>query len=234
MKGVEMKRVGSSLILVALAVGCGDDGAPVVDTCPVPGEEQVELKAGSCLTYSDCDAGESCKPSKFIGLACQGAYAPGECMTAPSEQILEIFSVSPIRFTEADGSPNPETDDFTIESGVFRFGALIESDNSSLPGTGTDLSPNVDLPWEIKLGLGFVWQLEIFLRFIDSSDPNFDVECNLAFLSSGEIVGGLVREPGKLLCLPNNSETSDEPSSRAILIEYERCAPEEPPFTCAR
>lgn len=144
---------------------------------------------------------------------------PGVCMPRPASEFFGLLTVSPVRFT--DGGTSPATDAFVVEPGVFDGTLMIDRNGH----TQVFDAPDVVLP--IKLGGGgfeFLWQIGIHIRVVDPNDPGYDIECNVAFLDSGEVVGGVVREPGKVLCSTHDWQSPQNPSAPGLLIEYEQCA----------
>ncbi len=153
------------------------------------------------------------------------AGAPGACMLRPPLAFGGLFTISPVRFTDGGGSP--ATDDFVVESGVFDGTLMVDQDGETM---ALD-APGATLPANLSVGFGFYWQLGIYIRVVDPNDPGYDVECNVAFLRSGEVVGGVIREPGKVLCSTSNWQSPQDPGDPGLLIEYEQCAWSETAWT---
>ena len=236
------------LALLLVAAGCGDTGAPHysrnpeslpgagADDPPPPsgnpeslpgpegwrtvdlyGDSTLKLNPGDCWNEHDCEAGESCMHSEFFRTRIDTL---GACLPLPSTEFVGLLAVSPVRFTDGGGSPDPKTDDFVVEPGAFDVTFMVDQDGQT---TALDL-PGLALPIEPGVGFGFSWQLGIYIRVVDPNDPDYDIECNVAFLRSGEVVGGVVREPGKALCSTNNWQSPQDLGAPGLLIEYEQCA----------
>jgi hypothetical protein len=207
----------------------GDDGSPPASGNPEPlpgpdgwrtvdliGDNAKKLELDECWTEQDCEIGESCMHSEFFRTR---ADTPGVCQLRPSTEFVGLLAVSPVRFTDGGGSPDPKTDDFVVEPGTFDITFMADQDGWT---TALDL-PGFALPIEPGVGFGFYWQLGIYIRVVDPNDPGYDIECNVAFLRSGDVVGGVVREPGKVLCSTNNWQSLQDPGAPGLLIEYESC-----------
>ncbi|MGB5351923.1 MAG: hypothetical protein WBN10_20100 [Polyangiales bacterium] len=246
-----MKSKSSLLLALALvAVACGDDGAPYYgssELMPVPGDDSpppasgdpeslpagwhgvdlhsnsaIKLNAGDCWKPGDCETGESCMHSEFF---LTRSDTPGACMPRPAGRFVGLIAVSPVRFTDGGGSP--ATDDFVVESGVFDGTLMVDQDGNTQAFDAIGIS----LPFNVGGGFEFSWQLGVHIRVVDPNDPGYDIECNLAFLRSGDVVGGVVRESGKLLCSTNNWQSPQNPGAPGLLIEYEQCAWSEAAWT---
>jgi hypothetical protein len=242
-----MKNKSPLLLALALvAAACGDTGAPHYSTnpesTPVPGDDSpppasgdpeslpgpegwrtvdlhsdsaIKLNSGDCWDPHDCETGESCMHSEFF-LTRTGT--PGVCMLRPASEMMGLLTISPVRFTDGGGSP--ATDDFVVEPGVFDGTLMVDQDGH----TAAFDAPGVSLPFGLGAGFEFSWQVGIHIRVVDPNDPGYDIECNVAFLRSGDVVGGVIREPGKVLCSTNDWQPPQNPGAPGLSLEYERCA----------
>jgi hypothetical protein len=239
-----MNRMSHLLVALALAAaacgdsgppfhhdgspGEGDDGArPAPDdpeslqgpegwrTVDLYGESTLKLAPGDCWTAQDCETGQACMHGEFFRTR---SDTLGACMLRPPSAFGGLLAVSAVRFT--DGGSSPATDDFVVEPGAFDVTFMADQDGWT---QALDL-PGLPLPIEPALGFEFYWQLGMYIRVVDPNDPGFDIECNVAFLRSGDVVGGVVRGPGKVLCSTNNWQPPQDPSAPGLLIQYELCA----------
>jgi len=240
-----MKRLLVTTTLLALvAAACGDTGAPHYsrnpESLPEPGDDgpppapdnpeslpgpegwstvdlhgdsAIKLNRGECWIEHDCATGQSCMHSEFF---LDRAGTPGVCLLHPSAELVRLSTVSPVRFTDGGSSPDPATDDFVVEPGVFDITFMADQDGWTQAFYPTDWALPSPAP-----GFGFRWQLGIYIRVVDPDDPDYDIECKVAFLRSGDVVGGMVREPGKVLCSTNNWQSPQDPGDPGLLIEYE-------------
>ena len=241
-------RLPLLLTLTLLAAACGDSSPPFPSRTPEPlpgtgadnppptpgdrepppgpdgwqtvdlyGDSGLKLSLGECWNEQDCEADEACMHS---GLFRARTGAPGVCMLRPSTDFVGLLAVSPVRFTDEGSSPDPTTDEFVVEPDTFDITFMADQDGWT---TALDL-PGFSLPIEPAVGFGFYWQLGIYIRVVHRNDPAYDIECNVAFLHSGEVVGAVLREPGKVLCSTNNWQSPQDPGAPGLLIEYEQCA----------
>jgi|GEM_PF-4322059 len=241
------------LALTLLAVACGDAGSPPppgdFNGSPVPGDagatpdpeipgspsapdgwrkvdlyadSELKLNPGECRNEQDCDTGESCQHDAFFR---DRSITLGVCLPRPSIEYMGLLSVSPVRFTDEGGTRDPASDDFVVEPGVFDITFMVDQDGWT---TSLDL-PGFALPIEPQVGFGFVWQLGMHIGVVDPNDPDHDIECNVGFFRSGDVTGGVIRAPGKVLCSTHNWQSPQAPSAPGLLIEYEQCAWSDPP-----
>jgi hypothetical protein len=217
--------------------GPGDDGPPPPsgDREPLPGSDgwrtvdligdnAKTLGPDQCWDEHDCQNGQGCMHSEFFR---RRANTPGSCLSWPPSEYVGLMAVSPVRFTGTGGSLDPKTDDFVVESGTFDITFMADQDG----GTSVFDAPGFALPVGPVVGFEFGWQLGIYVRVFGQNDPDYDIECNVAFLSNGDVVGGVAREPGKVLCSTNNWQSPQDPGAPGLLIEYERCAGSETAWT---
>ena len=211
--------------------GAGDDGSPPTpgDREPPPGPDgwqtidlyadtALKLSLGECWDEQDCEADEACMHTEFFRAR---AGAPGVCMLRPStDDVVWLLSVSPVRFTDGGGSSDPVTSEFVVEPGTFDVTFMADQDGSTMVFD----APGLPLPFESAVGFGFLWQLGIYIRVVHPNDADYDIECNVALLRSGDVVGAVLREPGKLLCSTHNWQSPQDPGAPGLLIEYEQCA----------
>jgi len=189
-------------------------------TVDLYGDSALKVSLGECWDGHDCEADAACMHSEPFRAR---TGAPGVCMLHPSADFVGLLAVSPVRFTDEGSSPDPTTDEFVVEPGTFDVTFMADQDGWT---TALDL-PGFPLPIEPGVGFGFYWQVGIYIRVVHPNDPAYDIECNVAFLRSGEVVGAVLREPGKVLCSTNNWQSPQDPGAPGLLIEYEQCAPSE-------
>lgn len=215
------------LAVVVISGACGSDAPFARGGAPSGGEgddANAKLEPGQCWTEHDCETGEACKPSELIDSATKNiditeSGTPGMCETPPPQQMLMLRGVSPVRFTTGGGSLDPANDDFVVEQGAFDIDFAVEvqgvTQAVALEDFELPAGPS-SLP-----GFGFHWMVDMHLRVVDPHDPDYDVECNLRFLRSGDVEGGVAREPGKVVCSTNNWQPPQDPGDPGLLIEYE-------------
>ncbi|MBW1758656.1 MAG: hypothetical protein JRJ80_21175 [Deltaproteobacteria bacterium] len=170
------------------------------------GGANTKLEPGQCWTGRDCELGEACKPSEYTESAAKNiditeSGTPGSCEAPPPEQMLMLRGISAVRFTQGGSSLDPANDDFVVEQGVFDIDFAVEAQGV----TQALKIEAVELPFDPgSVGFGFYWTLDMHLRVVDPLDPDYDVECNLRFLRSGDVEGGVARGSGKVVCSTNN------------------------------
>lgn len=218
------------LAVVLMVAGCGDNGVPYASgTLPPSNGNDVgpdgapKLGPGQCWIGQDCERGEACKPSELIESAAKNLSithtgTPGECETPPSQQMVWVTGVSPIRFEQGDGSLDPSSDDFVVDHGLFDIELAVE-----VQGTTQAVEGGFELPagpGEVP-GFGFFWMVDMRLRVVDPNDPDYDVECNLRFLRGGDALGGVTRGAGVLVCSNDNWQAAEDAGDPGLLIEFE-------------
>ena len=213
-----------SAALLALTLTCGACGA---DTPAAPGGEgdrtSIKLEPGQCWTEDDCKTGEACKPDAFIestpkNISISTAGNPGDCEMPPSEQMLWVTGVSPIRFEESASSLDPTSSDFTIDGGSFDIEFAVE-----VQGTRQAFEGAFEFPAEASKipGFGFYWMVDWHLHLIDPDNPAYDVECDLRFLRDGNVLGGVTRGPGVVACSKDNWQAPENAGDAGLLVEFE-------------
>ena len=238
-----MNRVGLVLIVGVFATSCGDESTPSVrdfepagaggeapvgrDEGPASvgtaawssidlyGDSGVKLDEDTCWSWQDCEEGEGCFHAAYF---LDRAGTPGVCEVRPSTQYVQLHAVSPIGFA-GPAAPDPVTDDFIVEEGVFGGEFMADQDGSTI-GLEFHAFP---LPYTSGVGFGFNWQVGLYIRIVDPADLASEIECRLAFLRSGEVLGGVLREPGKLLCSTDNWQSPEATDAAGLLIEYSLC-----------
>jgi hypothetical protein len=133
--------------------------------------------------------------------------------------MLMLRGVSAVRFSTDGSALNPAVDDFVVESGAFNidFAVEVQGVTQAVELEGFELPAGYDsLP-----GFGFYWMLDMHLRVADPHDPDYDVECKLRFLRSGDVLGAVAREPGKVVCSTHNWQPPQGSGDPGLLIEYE-------------
>ncbi|MBW2191831.1 MAG: hypothetical protein JRG93_20020 [Deltaproteobacteria bacterium] len=187
------------------------------------GGANTKLEPGQCWTGRDCELGEACKPSEYTESAAKNiditeSGTPGSCEAPPPEQMLMLRGISAVRFTQGGSSLDPANDDFVVEQGVFDIDFAVEAQGV----TQALKIEAVELPFDPgSVGFGFYWTLDMHLRVVDPLDPDYDVECNLRFLRSGDVEGGVARGSGKVVCSTNNWQPPQDPGDPGLLVEYE-------------
>jgi hypothetical protein len=224
------------LAVVLISVGCGGVDTPFAPRgapaggqggAPADGEgggASAKLEPGQCWTEHDCERGKGCKPGELVESATKNidifdSGTPGTCETPPPQQMLMLRGVSPLRFTQGGGSLDPANGDFVVEQGAFDvdFAVEVQGVTQAVALHGFELPAG----YESLPGFGFYWMVDMHLRVVDPDDPDYDVECNLRFVHSGDVVGGVVRAPGEVVCSAHNWEPPQDPGDLGLLIEYE-------------
>ena len=231
------------LVLSLVAAGCGDAGAPTVPG-RLPGSAGCgghggaggeggaggqagaggEGGAGGCWVDDDCGAVEEvCIPTEFDGIPGEVTDVPGACVALPPEQELQVITFTPIRFTDEEGVRDPETDAYDEEEGIFE---ITNSSASFRTMYGPIAWGAWNLPYRSPTSVvPFHWQAEFSLRVVGiPGEPTetYDIKCYLVFGPDGQLLeGGVVREPGKLLCSEYNWSPPESPNAAGLVIEYE-------------
>jgi hypothetical protein len=79
------------------------------------------------------------------------------------------------------------------------------------------------LPFPLAIEMLFTGSITLDFEVTDLSGVYPDIECHLEIFPDGTLVGGLVREPGVIVCSTNNWRAPQSPEEPGLLIEYGVC-----------
>ncbi|MEM7135749.1 MAG: hypothetical protein AAF500_04170 [Myxococcota bacterium] len=170
------------------------------------------LLAGECRTIVDCEVGEVCLPQDFDGLDGTIGDLPGACSPLASTRSMGIVGLEPVTFAE---------NGFVVEAGGL-YDVMIGATTFVWRATTVRAAwTSVELPdvipfesYAVPSSYGFAFDIAVTAN----GDPNEDVTCLLTFDREGEVVGGVVRGPGRALCSTGSRQF---PGDRGLLVEFE-------------
>ncbi|MEM7435419.1 MAG: hypothetical protein AAF436_09735 [Myxococcota bacterium] len=170
------------------------------------------LLAGECWTIVDCEIGEVCLPQNFDGLDGTIGDLPGACSPLAPTRSMGVIGLERVIFT-GNG--------FVMASGGLYDVTISATTFVWRASTATAAWTSVELPdgipfesYAVPSSYGFAFDIEV----ASNSDPNEDVTCLLSFDREGDVIGGVVRGPGKALCSTGSRQFPGDPG---LLVEFE-------------
>jgi hypothetical protein len=79
------------------------------------------------------------------------------------------------------------------------------------------------LPFPLAIDMPFEKSITLEFEVTDLSGTYPDITCRLEIFSDGTLVGGLVREPGIIVCSTNNWEAPQNRDEPGLVVEYDVC-----------